>query len=303
MQHFGCRNCPTHCSKALRHHWQMREILRRFTHSAELMVHWSTVIWGRQSAADVVGMFPVWSSLSAAAVNGGQLCPSLAEACTESVCVETLSACNGWIVDGNVMLLGLARGRLAEPQSKDWSSRVSHGGPLSGRFSPPWECFEPSRMTTPHDDNVDVGMPLATGSELPAFIVRRSSAVGDSHSGLNWLKFNCEKAVTGEIIPGTVAGWESSKSSRAPLLTSILCFLTEVASERPDLSNCTGMLRSSFSNSSSWPRKLKFGEIVGLLSLTYLKHQRQFYTTKINNKQTWCSIKFICQNNQVNLPT
>ena len=51
-----------------------------------------------------------------------------------------------------------------------------------------------------------------------------------------------------------------------------------------DVSNCgddmtcvmTSSLLHCFSNSRSWPRKLKLGEIVGLLSLTYLKQNTHY---------------------------
>lgn len=53
-----------------------------------------------------------------------------------------------------------------------------------------------------------------------------------------------------------------------PLLSSLIC----MASLRAVSS--ASSLRTIFSYSRSWPRKLKFGEIVGLLSFTYLDDEQ-----------------------------
>ena len=247
------------------------------------MGDWSTDVWHGLSDSDVAGMFLAPSSLSAtAAVDSSQQRCTSFDGCTTSVAQRP---CAGWIVDGNVMLLGLARGRFADPQSRHCGRGVSHGGPLSGRFR---ECFEPSRITTLEDvDNDDDGEVPLTADGGPSAFDRCSSPDGDgySRSGLKWLKFSCEKAVTGETIAGATAGLNWSKSRRAPAPMSIRCFLTEVSSAVAGLSTSIGQLRSSFSNSSSWPRKLKFGEIVGLLSLTYLKRTAITYFFQLSQQR------------------
>lgn len=190
----------------------------------------------------------------------------------------------GFAPSAKQILFGLIKGRFmlvphCPASSIPWSSVLL--GSLLGRFVA--QCFGPILSVRPEVITV-IGVWLISGTSEG-----RSVEHGDdcSRSGLSWLKLSFASAVVGEVkakewleatlVKPRVARWLDSSFTRSQMFT-VHSFL-ETDSPWMILVSTGTFKWSCFSYSSSWPRKLKLGDMVGLLSFTYLvkksSHEKQ----------------------------
>lgn len=172
------------------------------------------------------------------------------------------------------ILFGLIKGRFmliphCLASSIPWSSVLL--GSLRGRLVA--QCFGPILRVRPEVVTVEEVWPLSGMSEGGS--VKHGD--GCSRSGLSWLKLSFASAVVGEVKvkwwfvvaleKPRVARWLDSSFTRSQF--PVRSFV-ETDSPWMILVSTDTLAWSCFSYSSSWPRKLKLGDMVGLLSLTYL---------------------------------